>query len=469
MSEGWAKQLEGFQGDTFSPYNEKTGEGLERGEPTEEELRDNYAAPGRPAEHETGVLFRADHETLEDGMCRQARAHALALSRHVPLVLRSINNRVRIKDKITKERITVIGADDALDPGVYRQVGALRRSTMRRTSVCVNHTVLTSAAQLWRLLVPSYAQNDPKAIESILKASIVYTPWERNCVAPDMIALLNNVGQVWLQCERNRAAFVDSGLHPKLVRLVPNAFDPEAVLYQMAKTRTRALRNHGRRAFYTIGKWEPRKEQHRLIGAFLRTFTPTGRDTLYVKTLEFRPWPSYPTFADCLLHWLADDRVKANGWTMENFGQRLFVDMRALSDRGIAEVHLANDIYVSAAHAEGWDYPAFDAVSIGNRLVHVGFGGSEDYATPEGYRNAAWAIPWRLAPVDPVYEWEPESKSKWAEYTDHDLEEALQRATAASLPPEVPLPRLAQYHESAVGLLMATHVRELAEQTGQPF
>lgn len=462
---GWAKQLESFQGDTFSSFDPKTGTGLQREAPTEEELKDQYAAPGRAAEHEVGVLFRADHETLEDGMCRQARAHACALAAHVPLALRSINNRVLIKDPITKERITVMGSDDALEPAVYRQVGALRRVAMRRSAVAVNHTVLTSAAQLWRLLIPNYAQNDPKAVESILKATIVYTPWERNCVAPDMIALLNNVGQVWLQCERNRSAFVDSGLKPELVRIVPNAFDPTAVLYRLASARKRPLRNHGRRAFYTIGKWEPRKDQHRLIGAFMRTFKPDGRETLYVKTLEFRPWPNYPTYSGSLLHWLADERVQANGWTKDNFGQRVFVDMRQLSDQGIAELHLANDIYVSAAHAEGWDYPAFDAVSIGNRLVHVGFGGSEDYADPEDTVQ----IPWHDAPVDPVYEWEPETKSRWADYDDEDLEAALARATPALRPDVVPLPRLKCYQESAVGLLMAGYVRELAVAAGQPL
>ncbi len=462
--EGWAKQLERFQeGSPFSSYNEKTGEGLQRGEPTAEELRDQYAAPGRAADHELGVLYRADHETLEDGMCRQARTHARALAAAgIPLALRSVNNRARIKDPVTKERIIVIGSDDALDPEVYRQVGELRKKTIRRTAVCVNHTVITSASQLWRLLVPGYAQNEPKAVESILKASIVYTPWERDRVASDLIDLLNNVGQVWLQCERNVKAFVDSGLNPEHVRLVPNAFESDAVLYQLARGRKRALRNHGSRAFYTIGKWEPRKDHHQLLGAFLRAFTPAGRDTLYLKVHDYREWQGYPTVDESVQHWLAQREVRAQGWTAENFRTRVFVDSRFLSERGIAELHLANDVYVSASHAEGWDYPAFDAASIGNVLVHVGFGGSEDYD-----REGDIRIPYKLGPVDTAYQWEPECQ--WAHYDVRELEAALGYARPRPVATEVPVDGFDAYEAGHMGWKMARLVRELAAETGQPL
>jgi hypothetical protein len=243
------------------------------------------------------------------------------------------------------------------------------------------------------------------------------------------------------------------------VRIIPNAFSPASVLYDRARARKRALRNHGRRAFYTIGKWEPRKDQHRLLGAFLRAFSPTDRATLYIKTHEYRPWLGYPSIEESVRHWLADPVIHER-WTPETFAKSVFFDVRTVSDVGIAEIHLMNDIYVSAAHAEGWDYPAFDAVSIGNRLVHVGYGGSEDYA-PEGTVQ----VEWHPSPADPVYNWEP--NSQWGEYTDQSLERALLRARPAQPPEVVPVAAVAKYGEEAVGRLMAECVRELAKQTGQ--
>jgi glycosyltransferase involved in cell wall biosynthesis len=459
--EGWAKQLARFQeGSPFSSYDEKTGAGLERAEPTAAEFVEQHAAPGRDADHELGVLYRADHETLDDGICRQARSHACALAEHVPLVLRSINNRVRIRDPITRERIVVLGSDDALEPAVYRQVGALRKATLRRSAVCVNQTVISSAASLWRLLIPGYAQGAPDVVGSILAASIVYTPWERDRVGQELVEVLNKVGQVWLQCERNVDAFTRSGVEPGRIRLVPNAFDPDAVLYQLARTRKRPLRNHGSRAFYTIGKWEPRKQQHRLIGAFLRAFKPGDRRTLYVKSHEYRPWRGYPTMEESVAHWLADSEVRARGWTSESFSRQVFMDPRVVSDKAIAELHLQNDIYVSASHAEGWDYPAFDAVSVGNRLVHVGYGGSEDYAPEDSV-----LVPWHDGPVDPVYQWE--EGSRWADYADEDLVGALERAETALPPPKVPVPAVHPYRESVIGAQMAAYVRALAIEVGQ--
>lgn len=454
-----SKQLERFRGDTFSAYDPKTGAGLQRSEPTEDEVREPYAAPGRDADVELGVLYRADHETLEDGLCRQARAHARALAAELPVALRSVNNRVRIKDPVTGERIVVLGSDDALAPAVYAEVGELRRRTVRRNAVCVNHTVITSAANLWRLLVPGYAQNDPKAVESILAASIVYTPWERDRVDADTIALLNNVGQVWLQCEANVRAFTASGLNPEKVRLVPNAFDEHAPLYALWRERSGAPQTHLGRRFYTIGKWEPRKGHHQLIGAFLRTFSPSEAATLYIKTYEYRPWPGYPSIDESIAAWLDDPSVKEKGWTPGNFRAGLFVDTRYVSDQGIAEIHLQNDIYVSASHAEGWDYPAFDAVSIGNRLIHVGFGGSEDYAPADSVQ-----IAWEPGPVDPAYEW---GDAQWAHFSLEALAAALSHARVAPPPAAVPVESVLRYRTADIGALMARHVRELAAATGQ--
>lgn len=440
--QGWSEQLARFSEDSpYSPFDEETGTGLERGEPTAAELAVPYAAPGRDADHAIGVLYRADHETLDDGMCRQARTHARALSdAGIPLVLRSIANRVRTLDPITHERVVVLSADDILAPEVYREVGKLRSAVVRQTAVCVNHMVIESARHLWMVLVPDYVQNDPKAVDNLLGASIVYTPWERDRVSRDVIDVLNRVGQVWLQCERNREAFVSSGLDPERVRIVPNAsVIPE--LHRRAPTEARL--------FYTIGKWEPRKDQHRLIGAFLRSFYPGDAAMLYVKTHEYRQWQSYPSIDDSIAHWLADERVRANGWTADLFKARVLVDTRILTDEDIVGLHHLANIYVSASHGEGWDYPAFDAVATGNRLVHVGFGGSEDYAPASALR-----IPWKLGPVEPEYGWE--MGASWASYTDDELEDALLEATPQCT--EVDLTRFAP---ASVGKLMRQNVDEL--------
>ena len=85
-----ADQLQRFQ-QPLALFDE---EGHRR-EPTIDEL-DGYTAPGNAADYPVGLLYMADHETLDDGICRQVRTHARALSdAGCPLRLQTISNRVR--------------------------------------------------------------------------------------------------------------------------------------------------------------------------------------------------------------------------------------------------------------------------------------------------------------------------------------------------------------------------------------
>src|SRR6185436_1924412 len=211
------------------------------------------------------------------------------------------------------------------------------------------------------------------------------------------------------------------------IRIVPPAFIPNTALAYLSLHHPTPPQTQ---AFYTIGKWEPRKDHHRLIGAFLREFKPTETASLFVKTTPFGEWQDYPaTPGASMAFWLRDPLVKANGWTLENYRSRVRIHTELFSEEKIETLHRLSSIYVSPSHAEGWDYPAFDALLAGNELVHVGCGGSEDYAPP----STLW-VPYQLGPVHPGYvqmlNWHPESE--WAEYSI----EALSRTLRQAQPPE---------------------------------
>jgi hypothetical protein len=441
-----SKQLEAFhEGSPFTQFDEATGKGLDRPEPTEAEL-DGYVAPGRAATHPVGVLYRADFETLDDGMCRQARLHSSALSRAgVPVALRSIQNRVRHgADSYRCEGATMLA------PVVWAQVGSLMESSLTKTALVVIHTVLGNAQVVWRLVAPQSLQGNPKAIESALKGTIVYAPWESDRASRDLVSVLSRCAQVWLQCERNVQAFVSSGLPLEKIRLVPNAYSPGHPVCRPP------LRVPIGKRFYTIGKWEPRKNQLQLIGAFLRTFPPGEHAILTVKTHDFRPWTSYPAPEKAIPIWLKDPRVIANGWTTDNVARHVVIETRTLREVDIARLHHMNNIYVSPSHAEGWDYPAFDAVSAGNSLIHVGYGGSEDYASDSS--SPVTRLQFSETEVDADYNWE--RGSRWADYPIEELEAALVRTE----PPRARAhPRaFSKYTEENVGKLMRRYIAEAA-------
>lgn len=445
MSNRLRDQLSQFQDALYEPFDEATGSGLTRPEPTAAELAVNYSAPGRDATHRYGVVFRADYETIDDGMCRQARLHARALAGHVPLLLSSINHRMRVGGSIMP-----VHGDDVMPNVVLNEVGPLRHTRMRHSAAVVYHTLIKSAAQLKGLMIPSYLRSQIGGADRALRSIVVYTPWERTTVDPDIVKTLNRVGQVWLQCESNRAVFVDAGVKPERVRLVPNAYIPHsgAALVPEANAKPPP----GRR-YYNIGKWEPRKAHHELIGAFLLAHEPADGAILTIKTAMFGKWRDYPTPNESLEIWADLPGVRARGWTPERIERAVAIYDRFFADEEITKLHALHNVYVSASHAEGWDYPAFDAVSAGNRLVYVPFGGAEDFHGADDV-----AVPATRGPVHPQYQWEP--GAKWAEYDILALALAMRRA-------EVPTTRRApvgleeRFGANAVGRRMAGYLREL--------
>jgi hypothetical protein len=189
-----------------------------------------------------------------------------------------------------------------------------------------------------------------------------------------------------------------------------------------------------------------------LIGAFLLAFTPKDRVSLFIKTSPWARWEGYPTPDESLARWMADVRV-ARTWSPTQIARQLRIISERLPEGKLRDIHRQNNIYVSCSHGEAWDLPAFDAVAAGSSLVHVGYGGSEDYA-PAGSVRIPWN-PWKLAPVHPGYGWEP--NAKWAEYELDDLVEALRLAEAPKRrvqPPEL----YGRFGMSQVGALMRGHI-----------
>jgi hypothetical protein len=445
-----AEQLEQFSTRQYSPFDPKTGEGLERDDEQPDyraTIADEYVAPSARATHDYGLLFRADHETLGDGMCRQARLHARALADHIPVLLASIHSRVR-RDGMSFGN----AGDDMLEDVVFEEIGPLRRTLIRNFVAALYHTQIHSPSGLTSLLVPEHTRSIIGASERLLSRSAVYVPWERSTVSQGAIESLNKLGQVWLQCTRNRDVFVAAGLEPSRVRLIYPAYDPKGPVAQIPE-RSSAV-PPGKR-FYNIGKWEPRKAQHRIVGAFLKAYGPRDAAGLTIKTTYFGKWSDYPPYAESIRVWLEDPEVRARGWTADNVGTRVAIYDKTFTEEQITLLHERHNIYVSASHAEGWDYPAFDAKTAGNALVHVGFGGTEDYADAD---HGDLRLPFRLAPVHPQYEWEPHAR--WADY---DLSLLVEYLQAASPPAERrPRPDLARlYGMEAAGRVMLDAVREL--------
>jgi len=402
---------------------------------------DEFQATGTSAELPQGIVYQAPWRRDGDGMARHACANVLALARAGAAVrldsLGTAGNSF-FTEELDKET---------------QQLVYLTHPQFKKVVLCVKHAIFGSFEHLTLLLTPrSSSFAPPDVVSSLMSRTILYTSWERATIDALSAQALSQLAQVWVPCRDNLDAFLHGGVPREKLRVVPYCWGPDDPIAALAHPRGREETPEGKR-FYSIGKWEPRKNQHMLIGAFLRAYRAKDRASLFIKTSGFGKWTNYPTPQESIEHWLAHADVIANGWTSANMKRKVRIINEMVSREDILDIHRKNNIYVSAAHAEAWDIPAFEARLAGNRMVYTDWGGPREYAN-----SADIPIKWVYAQVDEDYGW---LGHMWPAYQSDVLIEALRRAE----PPERRTfdPQLTYFSQHRVGELM---VRNLSEVLG---
>ena len=335
--------------------------------PTEAEMRHELAAPGEAAFLPQGVVWQGPWRKLEDGLGRHCRESAMALAQWVPVRLESLSNQG-------------MQLDEDLAPEVLRQVGHLVNTSFSQTLLSVRMAALSTPQQLRGLLCPAGARiSGPEYVTRVMKSTVFYTVFEWDRIDPEIAALMNELGGVWVPCQDNADTLVGSGVSAERVHVVPVPFSWETCpTIWIAAPRGSEDVPDGKR-FYHVGKWEPRKNQHVLVGAFLREFRPTERVSLEIKTSFFGNWEDYPSPPQSLNVWANDPEVKSNGWTADLINKRVRIIDAKVSDEWITKLHQRSNVYVSTGLGEAWDIPAFESQVAGNALVACGYGGPREY------------------------------------------------------------------------------------------
>ena len=416
--------------------------------PTQEQLAHSYVAPGRSAQFPIGITYQASWKQPADGMNKHAREQVRALATTgLPIQLQSFGERVILNQELCEEA---------------QRVEYLASVSFKRTAIAIKQLIPFSHQQLKDTMYPVGIRNfmTSEQQQSLWASTILYTSWERDRVHKDYVKFMNTLGQVWVPCWANFDAFVKSGVAQEKVKCVPYAYHPDTAINSAPRAPEVWLSEEAPRRFYSIGKWEPRKNQHNLIGAFLQAFTPKDKASLFLKTSGYgTTWAQYPTCEQSLKFWMDQESVRARGWNKDAFDRLIRVVDRKLSEGDIQQLHVKNNIYVSAGLGEAWDIPAFEAKLAGNRLVYVGFGGPQDYADPQDV--CVWDR--SFSPVHPGYMWEPDAR--WAHVTVDQLAEGLKGAIPNSVK-EVPHSYFNRFGYVGTGRHMYGLIKELAESLG---
>lgn len=400
----------------------------------------HIVAPGKDADHERGVLYRGPWETFADGFNEHVRRSARALAMAgAPVHLRSMNPKFRAP----------VGDDRKIDT----DYADLLNASIRTYAMQV-HQVVPLDGTLMRL-----TQHRHYTVEQqrhINERKVIYTVWERqNGIDPEDVKALNLVGQAWVGCEVSATMLKEAGVDEKKVRVVPCPFmpnDPHLVLAGRA-------RKPGPVRFYHIGKWEARKEQRYMLGAFLMAFKP-GEAMLLLKTSDRAPFfDGYPVSPEVALsQWLEDERCTKNGWSAKNINRGVFLLTRQLTTEQMVELHKTGDVYLSLSRGEGMDMPGLDAKLAGNLMVYTPSGGPQGYATVEDVEIEATG----LVPCHPFYNWH--SSSMWIDYDVEAAAAAMREAfDVASVRTHARPPSAPEFAAATVGKRMLANLKELGD------
>lgn len=259
----------------------------------------------------------------------------------------------------------------------------------------------------------------PDAVVARNSATVFYIVTEYEGISKEMARLLNRARQVWTSCRRSMAMLERAGVNAEKLVVVPMPYQPADPLLALRGRK----RQPGPPRFLHIGKWEPRKAQHEILGAFMLAFKPNEAQ-LVMKTSKFAPsYIGYPkNVGESVGEWLDDERVKENGWTEKTLHPSIRMITESVEAERIRALHSWADIYVTLSHGEGFDMPAFDSKLAGNRLVYTASGGPEDFATPDDV-----AVPFAgHETCHPWYDWSDEAQ--WTVSRAEDAVDALREA-----------------------------------------
>jgi glycosyltransferase involved in cell wall biosynthesis len=211
---------------------------------------------------------------------------------------------------------------------------------------------------------------------------VLYQPWEFGEIPAAWVdSIRERVDEVWTPSEYARQAYLDAGLAPELVHVVPNAvdldrFSPDGDVYPLPE--------RAGTVFLFVGGTTYRKGIDVLLNAYATAFTADDDVLLVVKGFGAATLYKGQT---------ADAALRAFRATPG--APRLLVIDDALHHDEIPALYRAADCVVQPYRGEGFCLPALEALGCG-RPVIVTAGGPTDEFTSDA---SAWRVASRRIPL----------------------------------------------------------------------
>jgi glycosyltransferase involved in cell wall biosynthesis len=352
------------------------------------------ASAPRATDVRAAVLWEGSWEQPYDGTSIITRRYAKALdSAGLPVFLSS-HGRMR----------------GELHDDVLRAIEPMLDRTPRSLPVAIHHLV-PSEPGLRHALYPSASfEHDQAGAESRHGRLILLSVWEQlpsaSFAKTSLGVYLRKFAAHIVPCDMNAEVLLLAGVPREKIHVIPHPFDEaEADALQAKRPPINPAEPV---AFYTMGKWEPRKDPMAVLRTFLRAARRADRPefppepphfleehgpplgTLTIVTSDWWQQSGYPRVSEALETACRETGVSL-AWAKELV--RFVVEPQP----SLVPWHRTHEVFVTASHGEAWGMPAFDAVVAGNLVLAPQWGGFAAYLPLDG------ALDVTLEPVHPGY------------------------------------------------------------------
>jgi glycosyltransferase involved in cell wall biosynthesis/tetratricopeptide (TPR) repeat protein len=212
-------------------------------------------------------------------------------------------------------------------------------------------------------------------------AWVLIQPWEYGVVPTEWVRQIKRVDEVWVPSEYARRTYVDAGVEPAKVKVVPNGVDPRKFHPAIPPL---PLATRKKYKFLFVGGTIPRKGVDLLLKAFLARFTAADDVCLVIKNFG----------AQGVYHGLTMEKDILAAQSEPN-GPEILCLTDDLAPEQMASLYTACDCLVHPYRGEGFGLPVLEAMSCGLPVIVTAGGSTDDFASDD----YAYRIPARRKPL----------------------------------------------------------------------
>jgi glycosyltransferase involved in cell wall biosynthesis len=301
--------------------------------------------------------------------------------------------------------------------------------------------------------LPGVSHSWPPNFENpTLGPTVAILPWEFGSPPQEWVDEVNRrVDRVWVPSAYVRDGYVEAGMAPGVVEVVPNGVDldlftPDGPRYELPRAAGCTL------LFVGGSIW--RKGADVLLAAWAEAF---GRgDDVQLVIKDFGTGSHY--------------RGQTAGREIEELAQRddvapvTYIDAD-MSPGELASLYRACDVFVTPYRGEGFCLPALEAMACGLPVVHTAIGPTSEFVPEDG----GWAVPAERGPLRSAAGLPPLAGPGYIHEPDHDALVAILREVAAA-PQErsaraaSALVRSRDYHWDRIAAIAGDSLKTLADE-----